>query len=343
MATLSDAAFFSKKATIVSLIAAGALICLLLLSLLGGQLLKAIFPPKAAPASVAFGQLPKLDLSEGIKPPVGVTYTLETITGNLPALDNVMKVFAFTPYESSFGALSKVKQKVAQIGFTADPTEISPGILLFVDPANSGRTLTVSTSSGNFELKSDYLNDSSIISGRITNIDAPGELALAFFKHFDFDPVAFPPNKTWTIKYKIDNGRLIETPAFANSNLVQVNFGRSDVDNVPVLAPKANDSSIEAMTSNTDVVGAKMNVLVLAKNEFSTYPLKGVQRAFADLKAGNAAYNQKFGGGEFIVRSVDLEYLDSFKNHEYLQPVYVFKSDSGLAAYVGAVADEWTR
>jgi hypothetical protein len=61
--------------------------------------------------------------------------------------------------------------------------------------------------------------------------------------------------------------------------------------------------------------------------------------AVEDLSKGNGALNKKPDSNTFPIRNVRLAYLETEKNQGFLQPVYVFESDDGLAAYTHAVAD----
>src|SRR3989304_10594007 len=96
---LTETASFSRKAFIWAIRLVGAIVVLVLLISLGRVLKNTIFPPKPLPATVAFGKLPKLDLTEGIKPQAQITYSIETISGQLPSLPNTAKVFTIASNE----------------------------------------------------------------------------------------------------------------------------------------------------------------------------------------------------------------------------------------------------
>src|SRR3989344_4728878 len=110
MTTLAQTAIFSKKAFHWLIIGLLVVVFLIIALIIGKMIQKSYFPPKFA-ATVAFGKIPKLDLSDGIKPPSGTTYTIETITGDLPSLDETAKVFAAREAEASFGDLERTKIK----------------------------------------------------------------------------------------------------------------------------------------------------------------------------------------------------------------------------------------
>jgi len=62
------------------------------------------------------------------------------------------------------------------------------------------------------------------------------------------------------------------------------------------------------------------------------------------LKAGYAAFNKNPQDLErFPIRDVALAYLETRNSQGFLMPVYVFKSDKGLVAYVPAIDETWTK
>src|SRR4030042_4330446 len=112
MATLSEAADVSRKGLRWIMLAGIAIIGLLFVLFLGQAIKNQLFPSKPTPPTVAFGKIPKLDLSEGIKPPAGIDYSIETISGQLPNIATSSKVFLIAQEESSFGALERVTATV---------------------------------------------------------------------------------------------------------------------------------------------------------------------------------------------------------------------------------------
>ena len=140
----------------------------------------------------------------------------------------------------------------------------------------------------------------------------------------------------------MDGGNLTKTPALSSANLVQVNFQRNSLDGLEVTSPQENNPSAKAQVSERKIVTAELSRLSIRPNKFATYPLKGIDKAFEQLKAGMGAFNKVPTTSTIPVRDVVLAYLETRKYQNYLQPVYVFKSDNGQVAYVGAVDDSWT-
>lgn len=341
MTSLTETAFFSKKAFKWLIWGLGALLVLVLLFVLGKTVISTIFPPKPPPATVAFGKLPKLDLSEGFKIKGGTSFTIETISGQLPNLADKAKVFAIDTDESSFGALERTKIRVSKIGFTGEPQEVADSTFKFQD-SKEDRSVTINIASGNFILASNYQNDPQIISTRPRSHEAAIDSAREFFNNFDVTKEDFPPDKIQTIYFRLDGGNLTETPALSSANLVQVNFQRNSLDGLEVISPQESRSPVKALVSERKIVEAELSRLSIRPNKFATYPLKRIDKAFEQLKAGLGAFNKVPTTSTIPIRDVVLAYLETRKYQNYLQPVYVFKSDNGQVAYVGAVDEVWT-
>ncbi len=344
MPTLSEASEFSKKTFIKVVFVAGALLALFTLWTIGNSIKNSLFPPSPPPATVAFGKIPKLDLSEGIRPPAGINYKIETISGQLPQLGEKIKVFSFGGEESSFGQIETTKALVSQIGFTREPQNLDLRLLKFTDPKEETRTITINTASGNFEFTSNYTQDTRVISSRPRNVDEAKQAAINFLNNFNFELSEFPPEKIESRTLRIDGNNLVETPALVNANLVEVNFIRADIDKIPVISSRENLPVVQVLVSQNRVVAASLARQLVEKHKFATYPLKGAGRAFEDLKSANAAFNKFPPDSEiFAIRDVSLAYLETKTSQGFLLPVYVFKSDNGLIAYVSAISDDWTR
>src|SRR3989344_7490688 len=149
MANLTQISFFLRKWGIFAVLTT---IVVLVVFFGGKSLLKIIFPVKPAPATVAFGKIPKLDFKAGFIPKSAVSYKIETISGDLPALLKEAKVIATETGGIGFGTTDKIKARVAVLGFTNTPTDTGNGSLRFVDPKDNNRVLIADAASGNFKL-----------------------------------------------------------------------------------------------------------------------------------------------------------------------------------------------
>ena len=343
MSTLTQTAIFSKKASVWTVVGLVVLVILLIFLGIGKRVKNALSPPKPPPATVAFGKLPRMDLSEGIKPRAGIVYHLETITGDFPTLPAVAKVFGVHKTEPSFGTLDLIKNKLANERFESDPIEVRPGVLKFVDSAREDRTITVDIAKGDFLLESDYYTDAQILASRPRSVEEAIERARGFFQALGIDLVDFGKDKVSTKFMRIDGSSLTEATSLAGANLIQVIFSREDLDGIPVIWPEDHEPKFYALVSNQQVAEARVETLPIEKFKFATYPLKDPAQAFEELKKGAAAFNRPSTTSAVVIIDVTIGYVESTKNAEFLQPVYFFRGEDNLIAYVPAVDDAWVE
>lgn len=336
MATLTEAAILSKQVSRWTTLGLAALIFLLALFWVGKAAKTSLFPPKSLPAGVAFGKLPPM-VSGGIRVPATLTFRLETVTGNLPILPTVAKVFAIEKRGSSFGVLERIRGQAASIGFSTEPAEIAPGKLKFVDPRNEKRVLTIETISGNFRFDSNYLDNLEIMGGRPKSAEDAINKAGDFLGNFGVDLNEY--SNVGTHHIQISGGSLVETSSLSSANLIQVNFGRADLDGLRVIWPKQAEAGVSVLVSEREVVAATSTILPIQKHKFATYPLKDVARAYEELKSGKAAANRVVNTSEVIIQNVKLGYVESLA--QFLEPVYMFVGLGDIIFYVPAVDDVW--
>lgn len=341
MSTLTEAAGFSKKAFIWGIIGIAIIIGLFIFLGIARSVKNALFPKGPLPATVAFEKIPRIDLSSGFRPARSVNYTLETISGDLPTLPGMAKVFAIGRGESSFGALENIKRKADNLGFSENAVEVSPGVFEFEDPRNEGRILTIDSVSENMTLETTYISDVEIISTHPESEKRAIDMARNFLADYSLNLLDYPADKVETRKLRIDGSALTETPSIANANLVEVNFMRSDLDGLAVYWAKFNEAGLSALVSKDAVVSAKVNPPKVLKHKFATYPLRAPSEAFEDLKNGQGVFNKPISSSNITIIEVTLGYVESETTSDFLQPVYIFKTADRTLGFVGAVSEKW--
>ncbi len=340
MLSLTNTAFFTKKFLIGLLILLVIIIAYLALSSTGKNIYHALFP-NPNPPLVAFGKLPKLDISEGIKPQPNITYKVDTVSGQLDELARDLKVFTIKAGVAAFGDLTKANKIAGEKAFTIPPVNLENGKATYLDKKDPNRFLTIELTTGNIYLISDYLHSQRVIMSQPNSEVESLKIATGFLKNQEFSRADFPIDKISYIKYKVDNGKLVEALSLSGANLMQIIYNRADIDNIPVVYSSYNKPKVNMLVSTTEVESGKFVISNIEKYRFSTYPLKGVKKAYEDLKAGKAILNKIFEGSEFPIRNVFLAYLDTDLTTTFLQPVYVFGSDDNLAAYVPAISNDY--
>ena len=342
MATLTKTVIFSKRALYLVGAAIGGILIFFILTRVIGFVKNAFIPPLQTPATVAFGKIPQIDLSEGIKPLSRVHYTVETISGDIGTFDANVKVFKMDEPVSAFGNLADTLERAQSAGFGVQPKELSSGIATFVDPTDNTRFLTINTISQSVTLESKYLNKVEIFAARLKSQQDAKNTAVNFFENLQLPIKDFPDEKIVLENYRIENGIMDRAISLAATNLVKVIFARADIDSLPIINPNSSNPLVFALATDKKVVTANYIVGNIQKYKFSTYPLKDAKTALDELQKGKGTLNKLPASNVFPIRSVLLGYLETKKSQPYLQPVYIFLSDDGLTAYVGAVNDLWT-
>lgn len=316
-----------------------------------GAIVRNAYWPVTFPPSIAFGKLPPLDISEGIKPPENVNYSIETIKGGLPKLPKDAKVFTVAVNTFYFGNISDVQKKAAAVGFGGKPTIIDTTKAVFIKNDNGFNSLLqIDLLNGTFNFKSDYATNAGVLTGNPPPLGDAQNISGRFLANFGLSSAEFPLDKVSPIYYKIEGTNLIKTPTSSGANLMQVNFNRGDIDKIPVYYPRAVNPELWTLMSNGNIVTANSYVWLLQKYKFATYPLKGIDVALQELKEGKAIWNKLLSDDDpaapipqtqFHIFDAGLGYLITEKLQPYLQPVYVFKGDKGQNAYVPAIDESW--
>lgn len=343
MIDLTTSADFFRRSSLGILIGILILVVTITVYMFRSDIKNAVAPPKPPPATVAFGILPKFDLGVGYPASSNVKYILQTVTGELPALPNTAKVFTTTVKEPSFGGPAIAKQKAARLGFLDDSIESTAVQMKFIDARNDQKTLTINMSTGDLILTTNYLSTPEVLTSRPRSVDDAKLLAADFFRTAGLNFDDFAKDRVQTRNFRIDGGVLIEANSLSSTNVIEVAYKYADIDKLPIINAKQRENNVFAIVGESGVVQARIINLNLLKNQFATYPLKGVVKAFAELAAGQAAYDSQFDGDSLTVTSVNLGYVDSSQESNYLQPAYIFNTTDGVSAYVSAVDNSWTK
>ncbi len=343
MLNLTSAAYFSKKASIWIIVGIISILFLIILVIFGKTIKASLFPAPPPPQTVAFGQLPRVDLSEGVKPAPNLNYSLQTITGDFPSLPNYAKVFAIGTDAPSFASGGQAKTLAQSLEFDSEPIENTNGKLKFGIKNKPGKTLSIDSISGNFEFLTNYLSDPAILISKPKGLDDARQMATDFLKKMKLDANEFPKDKIQTVMYRVDGGNLVDSNSLSTTNLIEVDFNHADIDKLPIIYPQAKKADVYAITSSSAVVESISKPLKIQRNKFATYPLKTPSQAFEDLKAGKGAFSEKVTSSDVTIIEVSLGYVASLLNKDYLQPMYFFKTSAGPIGYVDAVDSKWIK
>lgn len=341
MATLTATSTFFKKFIVGFVVFLVLILISFVVFMVGKNLKNSIFPSSGRPAFVAFDKIPKINFTEGTVPLAGMTFKVETISGQLEELQTQAKVFGIKAPVPSFGDLGDSNELAMRAGFTVPPIHVTTEKAVYLDGQDKTKTLEKELISGNIFINSDYLNNPEVLRSQPRSEDQAKGQAVAILTRLNPDTSFFPPDKMEAVKLRADGDNLIEAVSLSQANIVQVNFYRSDIDKIPVVYPNYKKPKVRILVTDLGVVAAKVSVSNIQLHKFSTYPLKGVKAAFEDLKKGEAILNKNPESLDFPIRKVSLGYLDFDAYQPFLQPVYVFESDGGINAFVSAVDKKW--
>lgn len=106
--------------------------------------------------------------------------------------------------------------------------------------------------------------------------------------------------------------------------------------------PEGEKGSVHAILSGTQraqnsVVAFEYHYQNVDYTQVETYPIRTAQSAWNLLKAGEGYIAQQGELETAVIREVLLGYYDSFEIQDYLQPIYVFRGDTGFIGFVPAV------
>lgn len=309
---------------------------------------KDVFYPSPPPeAEVAFGklQLQTLPTNEN----QNFTYSVNTLTGNLPALNNQLKVYRIKQFQPDLLAVNKFQDKITNVGFERGFTTISDKVFEWkTNPNYQGieKRIRFNVLNNNFTITSLYTQNEDILAGKnLPTTNRAIDTATDFLGDIGVISDDIDLEKTKTNLFSIQNGSLTQSTSLSNSQIIEVNFFQKDIDKLPIFYEKPNSSNISILIAGGNfqgqIVGANF-VYQPVSDESSTYPLKSVDSAYEQLKSGQAYIASYFGTSTNIsITNVFLAYYIGTQAQDFLMPIFVFEGNEGFFAYVTATADEW--
>lgn len=308
------------------------------------QLKKAVFPAKSSKPQVAFGKIPQVAFPNIENK--NFSYSLDTITGFLPALNSQAKVYQITPSKPAFLALEKTQERISRVGFTGKGNLLSDNTFQWVDQKSPTRVMTINIFSQDFNLKTSFLTSEEIHTLVSSNEERKAiDVASEFLQTLSLFPKDIDNNKTKTALFVTKDGNLIKATSISSANIVRVDFFQKDIDRLPIFYENGLASTINFLVKRDqdklDIANAHYSYKNIS-DSFSTYPLKSVGQGFLELKEGKAYIPVKPQNTKNIsIKEVLLGYYVGEKEQNFLMPIFIFKNGDEFIAYVSAVRDEW--
>lgn len=362
MATLTETAYYTRRAvTYGTILLIAGIVLKIILSAFGSYWTAAHPPPPPSP-TVAFGKLPLIEFSSLQPVPIAsgsaYSYKVEAIEGKTVTLPKTSKVYYMPAIPSNLKALDRAKEKSAKIGFNTDPSYITPEIYTWVDPENKWRTLTMNIYTGNFSISYNFLADQTLlIDKNVPNLQNAFVEAKNFLERLGIDTsdmagvenINFQsdPRIGAYLKFSISDFTMATSQSEADA--VRINLPKKKLDDLPFMTVDPYGSLVSFTFSGQKdekkrILLANYTNFPIEKNVIATYPLKNFDEALEELKKGSgfiASYKGK--GTAIIIRKAYLAYFDPPLPLTYLQPIVVFEGEDSFVAYVQAVSQEWIK
>lgn len=346
MATLTEAAYYSRNIIKFGVIGIVTLLILRSLVIAGVAYWRKTHPPPPPPPTVLFGKLPALEFVEN---DYSISsFKLETVTSSTPYLGDRAKVFFMPIRQASLLGLERMEFQASKLGFSGEPEQLSPRRYQWTKDRPLPTTLIADIISGSFSLDVTWQQNSGLLSQK--NLPDRAE-AIAEAQSILHEAELLPEdliNSGAKVSFlKADVGEMVPAISLSEADFVRVDFFRSPIEEMLVYAPNPKRGVVSltfsgSKTAGKRVVELKYNYFRVNYEQSATYPLKTSQTAWNELQsgAGYVAYVDK-EVKTAVVRKITLGYFDSAVPQHYLQPVYVFEGDGSFVGYVAAVDALW--
>ncbi len=321
-----------------------------------------INPPPEPPATVGFGQLPKLRLPS-LTVNGSPTYSLGTPTGVLPEFDDRAEVVATVAPQPTLLGEEKARTLAKELDFGGEGTLSADKKTLTFEDATDGRTLVVDVVTQNFALSTSPSRIGNLSKGTAPSGPEAIKAAQTILNRLGLLKSGFEAGSQTTTFRAAAGGTIGEVGSISEAHFTEVSFFRSLTDvgsqtfSILPADPKQGLIRVGITTGlrpdvlNNLSISYSTQETELDKNKVETYPLRNIAEAWEDVKKGQGA--AFIGSGEELktveVTSVEIAYFDDAVHQDYLQPIYVFSGiaktisgkESEFVAYVQAVSKDW--
>lgn len=352
MATLTETAYIARRA--IKYGSVGMVGISILWFVAGGliNLWKAANPTPPPPPTVDFGVIAAIKFPESKKK---ITeFRLQTPTGVLGTFPDRATVFYAPLKQSGFFDPDRAIELARKLNFLFEPTQISETLYSWSKPDPLPMTLEVSIISNWYTLKKQWQADPTLlinkkfVSDKQAILDAQAFLRVLGQGHEDtqgYEKVSY---------LRVQGDQLVNAISLSEADFVMVNVFRKPfevlgtkkevLESYPFHTPDPKKGLISVLVSGSidpqkKIIDVDYRYTPVEYDVRGEYPLKTVELAFEELKAGKGYVASFDGTGMGVVRRVELGYFDSMGDQKYSMPVYVFTGDQNFVAYVSAVDD----
>lgn len=289
--------------------------------------------PPPTPPNLKYGILPSPLFPTTSFSNTNYTYALDTDTGNLPTgIPDQIKVFFVPIQEATLTSSEKAAELAKKFGFIIGPDVQNQTIYRF--KSIKGGTFGVDINTNNFQFQKPEATDSAA--------PKPGLLPDQNQIIKDFKSYL---SKQGVSNSSLENGRgtaLYNLTDAKNSTYAIVSLFPDIINNLPTVTPSFISGLTRATyTTSPDNNNDRYPNLQFIywqpdENNFGTYPLKPIQKAFDDLQSGTGIILSAPNKARVSITKIYLAYYQPETYPTYLQPVYVFEGPQ-FTAYVDAI------
>jgi hypothetical protein len=304
----------------------------------------ALNPPKPPGPTNGFGTLPALVFPQSTA--TVTAYSLQTKSGSLPVLANVLPVYFMPLNKATLVSLDTSKQIAASLGYVFAPEQFSQTIYRWTKTTPLNSTLQIDIVNQSFTLKTDWASDPNFLVGETlpdpTDSQQNARNLLRTANLLDPDIATGEARVTFLKAAGSDYAPAVSQ---SEADFLRIDIFRLPINqNFPILRPDPTMGAARIIFSGkTDpdlkIVGMNYSHYPIEYDRFETYGLITPAQAWANLQAGQGYVAMVDAGTtNVVVRDVTLAYYDSDEPQNYLQPIYVFTGDNNFFGYVPAVA-----
>lgn len=356
MATLTETAYFSRRAIKYGAIALVCYIILRILLTLVSAWWRAAHPPPPPPATVTFGELPPLLLPKQDKPPL--VFRLETVDGTTGEFGPNANVYVIPEERGSLLALERSTELANRLDFESDPARLSSTLYRWstVQPLPASLEVDLLTEhfiyDVNWRAQPQLLSNAQALSE--TNAIAEARNWLSQIRLLSSDLGVGDARVTYL---KVSGTEIVPAVSQSDAQFMRVDLFRSNVtvgeedeegfEEFPVLPLDPGTGIVSVMLlrpsrARTMVVHGEYRHIPVDYSQSATYPLEDTQVSWKRLTEGEGFYAVlPEGVSQVAIRRISLAYLEPPEAGAFMQPIYVFEGDLGFLAYLPAVSQEY--
>ncbi len=283
---------------------------------------------------VKFGLLPPLKFDSTSVSSSNFSYSLDTVTGDLPTdLPKIIKVYFAQAGNTTLLSPDRARDLADSFMFPNGPERITPTQYKYTD--DKGGEILIDLNTGNFKFQ------------RAEN--PPTDQAVLNFTNEQALTNEFRNFLAGKVSTQGLQGRgktVFNQTNPTESTKATVSIWPNNIEDYLVITPKDQESSVKAeMTNIRDprYRYASLNFVFwpVDLSTFATYYLKPASQAFTDLKAGEGSVVvSPTNTGKASITSVYLAYYQQESYTPYIQPIYVFEGEN-FKAYVSAIDKQY--